>query len=453
MEDLRLSASFGTTRKVEVGEVLDGKYRVERVLGNGGMGVVVAARHLQLDQLVAIKLVLPETTRNDVLVARFLREARSAAKLRSEHVARVLDVACLADGAPYIVMEYLEGADLAAVLDSEGPLGMAEACDYMLQACHAIAEAHRLGIVHRDLKPENIYRTTRVGGASLIKVLDFGISKVMTSDLGALTQTRAVLGSPAYMAPEQLRSSRRADPRADVWALGVVLYELLTRRCPFEADSLPDLCLKVTREPPRPLDELRDDLPAELVQVIARCLEKDADRRFADAGELADALEPFAAAPPRPWVARTPDPMRQLAETMAAPPSMPTTAAVGARKWRVLTVTLTLLVVSLSVSGIWTGKRLARRMDTAEKRAFAAIDVARTAPSAALPMDPAAPPPDVAASLVTVPLVASVAATATAPDAGATTPPVVRYRPTRASSPPVPTRSRAIARDDIPEFR
>jgi hypothetical protein len=453
MENLRFSASLGTTRKVEVGEVLDGKYSVERVLGHGGMGVVVAARHLQLDQLVAIKLVLPEATPNDVLVARFLREARSAAKLRSEHVVRVLDVACLPDGAPYIVMEYLEGADLAAVLDDEGPLGMADACNYMLQACHAIAEAHHLGIVHRDLKPENIFRTTRMGGASLIKVLDFGISKVMTSDLGALTQTRAVLGSPVYMAPEQLRSSRRADPRSDVWALGVVLYELLTRRCPFEADSLPDLCLKVTREPPRPLDELRDDLPAELVQVIARCLEKDADRRFADAGELADALEPFAGGPSLPFVARTQEPIRQLAETMAAPPPMPTTAAVGARTRRILTVTLALVVVALALSGIRTGRRLAHRTDIAEKRALAAIDVARTAPSVARSVDAAEPPPDVATSPVTIPLVASVAATATAPDAAAPAPPVLRYRPTRASSPPVPTRPRAIARDDIPEFR
>jgi serine/threonine-protein kinase len=270
-----------------------GKYRVERVVGRGAMGMVVAARHVQLDQLVALKLVCPHAASESTVVERFLREARAAAKLRSHHVARVLDVAMLPDGAPYIVMEYLEGADLRQVLEREGPLPFEQACDYIAQACEAVAEAHSLGVVHRDLKPDNLYLTSRLSGEGFIKVLDFGISKLTTAQESALTQTRALVGSPLYMAPEQIRSARDADARSDVWALGVVLFELLTRRYPFEAESLPDLCMKVTRDAPRSILELRDDLPEGLVRVVDRCLEKDPAARFANAAELASALAPF----------------------------------------------------------------------------------------------------------------------------------------------------------------
>ncbi len=275
--------------------MLAGKYRVERVLGAGGMGVVVAARHVELDQLVAIKFVRDEALASDDAVQRFLREARAAVKLKSEHVARVLDVGKLDSGAPYMVMEFLEGSDLGKILEERGPLPLDAASDWILQACEAVAEAHATGIVHRDLKPENLFLARTVGGGQKIKVLDFGVSKAIGggSEMSGLTRTRAMLGSPLYMAPEQMRSSRDVDPRADVWALGVVLFQLLTNRWPFEAETMPELCLKVVTEPPMSLGALRPDIPSGMGAVIERCLEKDPKKRFANAAELASALEPF----------------------------------------------------------------------------------------------------------------------------------------------------------------
>jgi serine/threonine protein kinase len=284
------------TAPVREGDLLAGKYRVERVLGAGGMGIVVAARHEELDQMVAIKFVRDEALDNDEAVQRFLREARAAVKLKSEHVARVLDVGKLESGAPYMVMEYLEGSDLGQVLTEQGPMDTEGAADWIMQACEAVAEAHSLGIVHRDLKPENLFLTNTIGGTQKIKVLDFGVSKAMggASDLSNLTRTRAMLGSPLYMAPEQMRSSRDVDARADVWALGVVLFQLLTQRWPFEADTMPELCLKVVTEPPLSLASLRPDAPPGLVAAVERCVEKDPAKRFANAAELATALEDFA---------------------------------------------------------------------------------------------------------------------------------------------------------------
>ena len=283
--------------QVREGDLLAGKYRIERVLGVGGMGVVVAARHEELGQLVAIKFVRDESLANDEAVERFLRESRSAARLRSEHVARVLDVGRLDSGAPYMVMEFLEGSDLGQVLTRDGPMAVELAAALMLQVCEAVAEAHAAGIVHRDLKPENLFLTRTVGGSPKMKVLDFGVSKStsLTNDgKGGLTRTRAILGSPLYMAPEQMRSSRDVDARIDVWALGVVLFELLTLRSPFEAETMPELCLKVVGEPPLSMAALRPDLPPAIVAVVERCLEKDREKRFANAAELAMALEPFA---------------------------------------------------------------------------------------------------------------------------------------------------------------
>jgi serine/threonine protein kinase len=287
--------------QVREGDLVAGKYRIERVLGVGGMGIVVAARHEQLDQLVAIKFVRDEALRNDEAVERFLREARSAAKLKSEHVARVLDVGRLESGAPYMVMEFLDGTDLAQALTRDGPMPLELAARLMLQVCEAVAEAHAAGIVHRDLKPENLFLTRTVGGSPRMKVLDFGVSKAAPlagGGKGLLTGTRAILGSPLYMAPEQMRSSRDVDSRIDVWALGVVLFELLTVRSPFEAETMPELCLKVVAEPPLSLAGLRPDLPPEIIAVVERCLEKDKEKRYANAAELAAALQPFA--PPRP---------------------------------------------------------------------------------------------------------------------------------------------------------
>jgi serine/threonine-protein kinase len=275
------------------GDVVDGKYRIERRLGEGGMGVVLAATHLKLDRQVALKFLGDAHRRDAAAVGRMLREARAAAKLESEHVAKVLDVADSDAGDPYIVMEMLSGADLAEVLRQRGTLSVHDACDYLLQACQALAEAHQHGIVHRDLKPANLFLCRRADGSDLVKVLDFGISKLAASDLGVATATQSVFGSPLYMSPEQLRSSKRVDARADIWALGVILFELLTGATPFQATTVPELSILIATEPPRSVLELRPDLPNGIVAIIGRCLEKDAERRFSSVGAFAKALAVF----------------------------------------------------------------------------------------------------------------------------------------------------------------
>jgi serine/threonine-protein kinase len=316
--------------------VLAGKYEIERVLGQGGMGFVVAARHLQLDERVAIKFLLPEATTIPEVVARFAREARAAVRIKSEHVARVSDVGTLEHGAPYMVMEYLEGADLAELLRRDGALPCELAVEFVLQACEAIGEAHALGIVHRDLKPANLFVVRRADGILSVKVLDFGISKVTAaagpSDI-ALTRTAAVMGSPLYMPPEQMAASRDVDQRADIWALGAIMYELLSARPPFLGETLPEVCVRIATETPPPLARFRSDVPAGLESVIFRCLEKDRERRFPNLGELALALRAFG--PPRANVSiervlRTIKAAGLAATAPAAPspePQVPSTSA------------------------------------------------------------------------------------------------------------------------------
>ena len=282
---------------VRIGDVLSGKYRIERVLGSGGMGVVVAAHHLQLDERVAIKFLLPEGLKNPEALVRFEREARAAVKIKNEHVARTIDVGKLENGAPYIVMEFLEGSDLATLLRSRRSLKVDEAVEYLLQASEAIAEAHALGIIHRDLKLENLFVVRRADGLMSIKVLDFGISKVTGTagsgrDMG-MTRTSTIMGSPVYMSPEQLHSTRDVDTRTDIWALGVILYELISGRPPFSGDSLPELVAKILTRPPEPLLNLRPDAPIGLERVILRCLEKDKALRYGNIAELAMALVEF----------------------------------------------------------------------------------------------------------------------------------------------------------------
>ncbi len=275
------------------GDVVGGKYRVERVLGAGGMGVVVAAIQTELDRPVALKFLLPKLLERPGLVIRFSREARAAAKLESEHVARVLDVGTLEGGAPYIVMEYLEGHDLASVLAARGALPSEQAVGYVLQACEAIAEAHSRGIVHRDLKPGNLFLTNRASGAPVIKVLDFGLSKIVSSGEEHVTSESGILGSPLYMSPEQLMSPRTADARSDLWSMGVVLYELVTARAPFEYERIAGLVAAILQKPPVPMAHWRADVPAELQTVVFRCLEKDPSQRFPTVFHLAKALAPF----------------------------------------------------------------------------------------------------------------------------------------------------------------
>ncbi len=277
---------------VRVGDVLSEKYEVTKILGTGGMGVVVAAHHRELDKLVALKFMHEELSANGQAVDRFLREARAAARLKDEHVGQVLDVGRLPGGIPFIVMEYLEGQDLGQVLERQGPLPVSDAVEYVLQVCEAMAEAHVLGIIHRDLKPQNLFLTTRQDGRRLVKVLDFGISKAQF--VGGATSTSQQMGSPGYMAPEQIKSARLVDARADIWSLGVILYQLLSNTLPFTGDTIPEVMFKALSEPPPPLATVRPGIPARLLQAIDRCLEKDRDRRFSNVAELAQELVPFA---------------------------------------------------------------------------------------------------------------------------------------------------------------
>ena len=278
------------------GEIIVGKYRVERVLGQGGMGVVVAAHHIQLDQMVALKFLLPEAMVSKEAVTRFIREARAAAKIKNEHVARVIDVGQLENGAPYMVMEYLEGSDLSAMVARRGALGTEETVDFVLQACEAIAEAHSLGIVHRDLKPANLFCLEKADGSVTIKVLDFGISKIASPDLTleSMTKTGGLLGSPLYMSPEQMQRSKGVDARADIWSLGIILFELLAGSGPFAAETMTELIFKIATERPASIRTLRGDVVAGLEQVILRCLEKNREDRYQSVGELAEALVGFA---------------------------------------------------------------------------------------------------------------------------------------------------------------
>ena len=282
---------------VRVGDLLAGKYRVERVLGVGGMGIVVAARHIDLQELRAIKLMLGNFAVHPDAVERFLREARAAVRLKSEHVAKVHDVGRLENGAPYMVMEHLEGCDLQQLLKSQGPLPLGIAVTYVLQACEAIGEAPAAGIVHRDIKPANLFLTKSADGSPSTKVLDFGISK-FTPPAGSapaldMTKTSAALGSPLYMSPEQMASTRDVDLRTDIWALGVVLYQLTTGVVPFSAESLTQLCAMVLQQEPRRPSEVRPGLTPEFDRIVMRCLQKIPAHRYANIAELAVDLLPF----------------------------------------------------------------------------------------------------------------------------------------------------------------
>ncbi len=289
-----------TQDSVVVGDTIGGKYVVEAVLGRGGMGLVVSARHVELEELFAIKLLLPEALQEPVAVERFLREARAAARLKGEHVARVVDVARQPDGLPFMVMEHLDGTDLKQHLTQSGPLPPMAAVEYLIQTTKAINEAHGRGIVHRDLKPANLFLAKRPDGPPAIKVLDFGISKQINTPFQGsdqdLTRTGTIVGSPFYIAPERMRRGAEADPRSDIWSLGVILFELLTGRKPFEAASYSELVLSIVQDSHIRLtsilpDLLRSNEGAELERIIDKCLQKQPDNRYQTATELLAALD------------------------------------------------------------------------------------------------------------------------------------------------------------------
>jgi serine/threonine protein kinase len=279
------------------GALLAGKYRIEQRLGAGGMGVVLAARHEAINQRVAIKfLVVADEAYRDEAIQRLLREARAAAALRGEHVVRVYDIGELPDGAPFIVMEHLDGKDLAAVASAVGKLPVSEAVMLVAQAASAVSEAHRAGIIHRDLKPSNLFVVRRPDGTAAIKVLDFGIAKSLDPmQPQPLTGARVVLGTAHYMSPEQIRDSHTVDARSDVWSLGAILYELVAGRPAFQSGTQSGVYAAIVTESPPPLSSLRPDAPLALQQVLSQCLERDPQERIQSAEALAEMLAPFAA--------------------------------------------------------------------------------------------------------------------------------------------------------------
>ena len=279
-----------------VGQLLAGKYRLERLIGRGGMGLVYAAHHELLHQRVAIKLLLTDARADAGTVTRFMNEARAAARIPSDHVVRVLDVGLLDEGRPYLVMEYLEGRDLAHLLEERGRLTPRESVDYVLEAIEAVAQAHALGIVHRDLKPSNLFLAESADGTRAVKVLDFGIAKAFgkAADAHAAVTTQGLLGSPAYMAPEYVRSAKSFEPRSDMWAFGVILYELLTGAVPFRGDNVGEILVAILEKTPTSLASIVPGLSPGLVEVVERCMRRDVDARFANLAELAEALAPFA---------------------------------------------------------------------------------------------------------------------------------------------------------------
>jgi serine/threonine-protein kinase len=275
------------------GDVVAEKYTVSRVLGKGGMGVVVEAHHKKLGARVAIKFLMPDALATHDGVARFDREARASALLRSPYVVRVLDIDATKDGLPFIVMEYLEGHDIGAEIRSRGTIPLPEAVDLILQACIGLAEAHGRGIVHRDIKPANLYVCAEPTG-KIVKVMDFGVSKLLDGHGEVdLTGTESAVGTPSYMAPEQLLSSRTIDHRADVWSLGVVLFRMLSGGLPFTGATPTALAIAIATEPPIHLSTLVPSLPMDLVDAVMKTLEKDPANRFVDIVELGRALEPF----------------------------------------------------------------------------------------------------------------------------------------------------------------
>ncbi|HEX5099776.1 MAG TPA: protein kinase [Polyangiaceae bacterium] len=279
------------------GEIIADKYEFVGLLGSGGVAYVVSALHLELGEMVALKFLRPESLQYEDVVARFASEARAVARIKSEHVAHVYDVGTLPDGAPFIVMEYLEGKDLADILAEHRRLPIQVAVDYVLQACEALACAHAGGIVHRDIKPENLFLSRHAGSAEVIKVLDFGISKSAMAAVGAngrkSAKTMLPMGTPGYMSPEQIRACGTVDARTDIWALGCVLSELITGVTAFDAPTQVQLGALILEREPVPLRSLMPEAPAELEAIVARCLMKDPGERFEDVAELAVALYPF----------------------------------------------------------------------------------------------------------------------------------------------------------------
>ena len=292
---LRLEDLTPRRALVRVGEVLAGKYRIERIHAPGALGVTCDAQHRQLRQRVVVKLCGAFAAPHSQVAVRFLESARVAAQLRNVHLARLLDIGTLDSGVPYSVTEHLSGTDLRGVLRVREWLPVSEAVDYILQVCEALAVAHVAGLVHRNLKPTNVFLARDDDGRPIVKVLDFCLVEGALSDVSLTTSTaESIVSSLAYLAPEQVRDPSSVDVRADIWAVGALLHELLTGVPPYTASSVPGIFAAIAADSPTPVSQLRGELPTELEEVVLRCLEKERDYRWSDVGTLARQLRRFA---------------------------------------------------------------------------------------------------------------------------------------------------------------
>jgi hypothetical protein len=384
-------------RLPEPGELVAQKFRIEKLLGRGGMGAVFVAQHEILGQRVALKLILAEYALSPDALPRFLNEARALARIQGEHVARVIDIGTLERGIPYMVLEYLEGADLDRLLEARGTFQVEEAIDCVLQALEALARAHAVGVVHRDFKPSNLFFTRRADGTSLIKVLDFGVSKTVGPNASdPITESGVTLGTPPYASPEQLCDSKSVDGRADIWSVGVVLYELLTGSLPFEGESVAERIAATLEQSPIALSAKLPGVDPGLERAVMRCLARSRDDRFDHVADLADALLPFAG-PKGPALV---DPIyRALGLDLPARPNGPafaTTAPAPARGWRSARAAVALLLAAAFIAGFAiravrsAAERAAdmRRFD----RSLAALQSAAPARSAPLEVEKLDPP-------------------------------------------------------------
>jgi eukaryotic-like serine/threonine-protein kinase len=426
-----------------------GRYVVERLLGEGGMGVVVAARHEHLDELVAIKVMHARLAADPIQAERFAREAKQTVRIRSERVVRVLDAGVQEEtGAPYLVMEFLEGRDLGRVLAEEGPLPAAVAVDLMLQVCEAVAAAHALGIIHRDLKPSNFLLTRAADGSPLVKVLDFGIAKAISADGvpdAKLTETHAVFGSPGYMPPEQIRSAKHVDARSDVWSLGVALFELCTGNLPFTADNVTGLVASIVSDEPARMTDFAPGVPEGLEALVRACLVKDREARTPSVARLAAALVPFASAreealaiagrieriarnsispsdPSLPLPSRPslPSAALEFSKTTGADRLVPAASPRTFGRWGVIAAALGLAAM-VTLAGVW-GLSAVRQQG---------------------PAVTSSPPPEVAAPAAPAPTPAPPAPPQ--PTAAEVEPPQMEPEPEPASPPPVPRKGRPVS--------
>jgi eukaryotic-like serine/threonine-protein kinase len=341
--------------ELQIGALIDNRYRVVRRLGEGGMGAVYEAEHVLIKRRVAVKCLLPELARDRETVQRFHREAMAATAIGNEHIIDVLDMGALPSGAAYMVLEFLDGRDLEQELRRAGPMPLDRVLHIVWQICDALGAAHAKGIIHRDLKPANIFLIPRGGDPDFVKVLDFGISKFIDAgDTGLRTKTGMAIGTPVYMPIEQFEGRRTADHRIDLYALGVITYRALAGRLPFDADGIVALFAKVVLEPPAPLARLRPELPPQVCEAVHRLLARSPDDRFPSCAALQEALRPWrssgisapAISTPAPDDAvaptflRTPEPTAQLALAALSSTRQKRTAAiiafagaVGAALW------------------------------------------------------------------------------------------------------------------------